>query len=80
MIGAAAVSCTDGRAAPDAGEGSGRASRPASDRRSLRHTGPPIGDFDVLIAATALDADAELTTANQHHFGRVEGLSVRGYR
>lgn len=49
-------------------------------RRTLRATGSPIGDFDVLIAATALDAGAEIITANQRHFGRVEGLSVRGHR
>ena len=39
-----------------------------------------IGDFDVLIAATALDAGIPLVTANTAHFQRVEGLSVELYR
>jgi tRNA(fMet)-specific endonuclease VapC len=49
-------------------------------RRTLRRQGTSIGDFDILIAATAFEMDAELVTANAPHFERVKGLSVAGYR
>ena len=49
-------------------------------RRTLRAEGQMIGDFDVLIAATALDAGVPLVTANTTHFYRVEGLTVEPYR
>lgn len=49
-------------------------------RRILRAEGRMIGDFDVLIAATALDAGLPLVTANTAHFRRVEGLAVESYR
>ena len=49
-------------------------------RRRLRADGQMIGDFDVLIAATALDAGVPLVTANVTHFERVEGLVVEPYR
>lgn len=49
-------------------------------RRRLRAEGRMIGDVDVLIAATALDAGLPLVTANTTHFQRVEGLAVEAYR
>ncbi len=49
-------------------------------RRSLRARGGMIGDFDILIAATALNAGFPLVTDNARHFERVEGLLVEGYR
>ena len=49
-------------------------------RRTLRAEGQIIGDFDVLIAATALDAGVPLVTANATHFKRVQGLEVETYR
>jgi len=49
-------------------------------RRSLRQRGEMIGDFDVLIAATALGAGHSLVTDNARHFSRVEGLVVEAYR
>ena len=49
-------------------------------RRTLRAEGQMIGDFDVLIAATALDAGVPLVTANATHFKRVPGLEVETYR
>ena len=49
-------------------------------RRTLRAAGQMIGDFDVLIAATALDAGVPLVTANVTHFKRVQGLEVETYR
>ena len=48
-------------------------------RRELRAKGTPIGDFDVLIAATALSAGATLVTANESHHSRIEPLQVAGY-
>jgi predicted nucleic acid-binding protein len=58
----------------------GVARRGSRLRRSLRAEGRMIGDFDVLIAATALDAGIPLVTANTTHFQRVEGLTVEPYR
>ena len=49
-------------------------------RRRLRAEGRMIGDYDVLVAATALDAGLPLVTANTTHFQRVEGLTVEAYR
>ncbi len=49
-------------------------------RRALRTLGQPIGDFDVLIAATALASGLPLVTDNLRHFQRVEGLTVESYR
>jgi tRNA(fMet)-specific endonuclease VapC len=48
-------------------------------RRGLRGQGEPIGDFDLLIAATALAAGLPLVTANINHFQRVEGLVIDRY-
>lgn len=49
-------------------------------RRDLRARGKMIGDFDILIAATALDAAIPLVTDNIRHFGRIDGLTVEPYR
>ena len=49
-------------------------------RRALRMRGGMIGDFDILIAATALTEGLPLVTDNTRHFVRVEGLVVEGYR
>jgi tRNA(fMet)-specific endonuclease VapC len=43
-------------------------------RRALEATGPPIGAYDVLIAAQALRTGATLVTANVGKFARVGGL------
>ena len=58
----------------------GVARRGSRLRRRLRAEGRMIGDYDVLIAATALDAGVPLVTANTTHFQRVEGLTVETYR
>lgn len=49
-------------------------------RRTLRQRGEPIGDFDVLIAATAVAAGLPVVTDNTRHFARVDGLMVESYR
>jgi tRNA(fMet)-specific endonuclease VapC len=46
----------------------------------LRQQGRPIGDFDVLIAATALELDVEIVTENTTHFEAVAGLTTTRYR
>jgi tRNA(fMet)-specific endonuclease VapC len=49
-------------------------------RRNLRLKGEMIGDFDILIAATALETGRILVTDNVRHFERIDGLKVEGYR
>ena len=46
------------------------------ERGRLRAAGLIIGDFDLLIAATALQYDLTLLTNNRRHFERVEGLRL----
>ena len=59
----------------------GRACRIGSRvRRVLRQRGELIGDFDILIAATAMNEDAPLVTENTRHFQRVDGLRIENYR
>ena len=45
----------------------------------LRHRGAPIGDADVLIAASALVHGLAIVTNNERHFNRVSGLVVRNW-
>jgi tRNA(fMet)-specific endonuclease VapC len=48
-------------------------------RRQLRLRGKLIGDFDILIAATALVGDLSLVTRDARDFERVAGLKVEAY-
>ena len=48
----------------------------ALERRRLRAAGTLIGDFDLLIGATALRHDLTLLTNNRRHFERIQGLSI----
>ena len=43
------------------------------ERGRLRTAGMMIGDFDLLIGATALQYDLTLLTNNRRHFERIEG-------
>jgi tRNA(fMet)-specific endonuclease VapC len=52
------------------------AARFAEVRAFLRRQGQPIGDLDVLIAATALDHDLTLVTRNLRHFERIPNLKL----
>ena len=45
-------------------------------RGELRRTGQIIGDFDMLIAATAIEYDLILVTRNIKHYKRIPNLSV----
>ena len=46
---------------------------------ALLSRGRPIGDFDVLIAAIALNAGEPIITRNVKHFGQIPGLQVIAY-
>ncbi len=47
-------------------------------RGSLRQHGRRIGDFDLLIAASALRHKLTLLTNNRRHFENIEGLRMEG--
>jgi len=46
------------------------------ERGRLRAAGLMIGDFDLLIAAMALQYDLTLLTNNRRHFERIDGLRI----
>lgn len=48
-------------------------------RRRLRLEGRLIGDFDILIAATAIAEGLPLVTDNHDHFSRIPELSLVSY-
>jgi tRNA(fMet)-specific endonuclease VapC len=48
-------------------------------RRTLRLQGNLIGDFDILIAASALTESLPLVTRNIAEFSRVDGLELVAY-
>ena len=43
---------------------------------ALEATGRMIGDYDLIVAATALERDSEVATFNERHFSSVPGLRV----
>ncbi|MEM6837581.1 MAG: type II toxin-antitoxin system VapC family toxin [Cyanobacteria bacterium P01_C01_bin.120] len=56
------------------------AEQAAQIRAVLKSQGQPIGAYDVLIAATALQHKLIMVTANQKEFGRVASLQVQNWR
>jgi tRNA(fMet)-specific endonuclease VapC len=52
------------------------ATHAADIRAALKRLGQPIGQYDLLIAASARRHGATLVTANRREFDRVAGLSV----
>ena len=46
----------------------------------LESSGRMIGDYDLIIAATALEHECDVATFNSRHFAVVEGLTVIGLR
>ena len=56
------------------------AAQAAQIRAVLKSQGQPIGAYDVLIAATALQHSLIMATANQREFERVSNLQVENWR
>lgn len=48
----------------------------ATERGRLRASGTIIGDFDILIGATAIRHNLTLLTNNLRHFERLRGLNI----
>jgi tRNA(fMet)-specific endonuclease VapC len=46
---------------------------------NLRKKGTPVDDIDLLIAGVAMANNLVLTTHNQRHFGKVEGLELEDW-
>jgi tRNA(fMet)-specific endonuclease VapC len=59
---------------------SAEAEQAAQIRAVLKSQGQPIGAYDVLIAATALQHRLLMVTANQREFDRVPGLQTENWR
>lgn len=51
----------------------------AIHKAKLRKAGTPIGDFDTLIATSALVHNMVLVTRNVKHFERIEGLEIENW-
>lgn len=49
-------------------------------RQGLRKDGMMIGDFDILIAATALEHGIVLVTGDTGHYHRIRDLELEAYR
>ncbi|MEQ9624727.1 PIN domain-containing protein [Coleofasciculus chthonoplastes] len=60
--------------------GISEAEQVAHIRAILRSQGQPIGAYDVLIAATALQYNLVMITANQREFDRVPDLQTENWR
>ncbi|KAM3092557.1 type II toxin-antitoxin system VapC family toxin [Phormidesmis sp. 146-35] len=56
------------------------AEQAAQVRAVLKTQGQPIGAYDVLIAATALQYNLLMVTANQREFDRIPGLQTENWR
>ncbi|MGG6268846.1 type II toxin-antitoxin system VapC family toxin [Leptolyngbya sp. AN03gr2] len=59
---------------------SAEAEQASQIRAVLKTQGQPIGAYDVLIAATALQHNLLMVTANQREFDRVPGLQTANWR
>lgn len=60
--------------------GISEAEKAAEIRTILKSQGQPIGAYDVLIAATAVQHHLIMVTANQREFDRVPGLQTENWR
>jgi tRNA(fMet)-specific endonuclease VapC len=60
--------------------GTAEAEQAAQIRAILKTQGQPIGAYDILIAATALQHNLLVITANQREFDRVPGLQTENWR
>ena len=48
-------------------------------RAELEKSGTPLGDMDMLIAATALSTGAILVSHNKKHFSKIKGLKIEDW-
>ena len=48
-------------------------------RANLEKSGTPLDNMDMLIAASALSADAVLVSHNKKHFSKIKGLKVEDW-
>ncbi len=55
------------------------AERAAALRADLSRRGQPIGPYDLLIAATAMEHDLTMVTHNLREFQKVDGLRVENW-
>lgn len=60
--------------------GNAEAEQAAKIRAVLKPKGQPIGAYDVLIAATALQHRLIMVTANQREFDRISDLQTENWR
>jgi tRNA(fMet)-specific endonuclease VapC len=60
--------------------GTAEAEQAVQIRAALKSQGQPIGAYDVLIAATALQHNLIMVTANQREFERISGLQTENWR
>ncbi|NJM66262.1 MAG: type II toxin-antitoxin system VapC family toxin [Acaryochloris sp. RU_4_1] len=60
--------------------GNPESEKAADIRAVLKTQGQPIGAYDVLIAATALQHQLIMVTANQREFDRAPGLETENWR
>lgn len=58
----------------------GEAVRYGQVRSELERRGDPIGDRDIMIAATALVNECVVVTDNVQHFEKVAGLSIENWQ
>ncbi len=56
------------------------AQQTAKIRATLKSQGQPIGAYDLLIAATALQHNLIMVTSNQREFERVDNLQIENWR
>ena len=56
------------------------ANHSAAIRALLRKSGTPIGNYDVLIAGTALSHELILVTSNEKEFRRISKLKIENWR
>jgi tRNA(fMet)-specific endonuclease VapC len=47
---------------------------------TLRQSGTPIDDIDLLIAGVAIENEMTLVTNNESHFGRIPGLKIENWK
>ena len=47
---------------------------------TLRQSGKPVDDIDLLIAGIAIDNDLTLVTNNESHFNRIPGLKIDNWK